>query len=112
MINFSQKLFDTFEGQANFDSYLVGLDTDQDGNYTIFGACGELIRDLLKKTIDNQTLLIQLIEFIDEILTSNDSEWENVIKSEIISILDNAELKQLKSLLSDKSKPFVEFYLR
>lgn len=112
MINFSQKLFDTFEGQPIFDRSFAIIDPDQDGNYTVFGSCGDLVRSLLNNKVEDQVLLIQLTKFIDNVLTSKDPEWENVIKSEVISILNNDELIKLRPLLSEKAHPFVDFYLR
>lgn len=111
MSDFIKRLYQRFEGNPHFDEYFWSIDPDQDGNYTVFGAFGELVQDLLTGKIDDNKLLIELCQFIDFVIDSNDNEWVNVVKSEIFSILNSAELIKLQSFLSKESNKELNTFL-
>lgn len=85
------------KGNAHFNNYFRNLDPEQDGNYTVFGAFGEMLEDLLTGKINDVELLIKQCAFIDLIISTQDTEWNNVMKSEVFSILDRTELIKLRS---------------
>ena len=96
-----KQLFKEFEGNSLFDKYFIGLDIEQDGPYMVFGAFGELFNDLLKGNIKDEGLRLHQCDFINQVLVINDPEIENVIKSEVFSVLDRKEIKLLKTLLTE-----------
>ncbi len=110
--NFRKELFQKFEkGNVHFREYFRNIDPEQDGNYTVFGIFGELLRDILMEKINDNELLIKQCAFIDVITSMQDPEWNNVMKSEIFSILNTKELIKLRSFLSGDSKKLLEVYL-
>ncbi len=112
MRDFKKEVFQNFKtGNSHFRNYFRSLDPEQDGNYTIFGAFGEMLRDILIGEINDDALLMKQCKFIDSISSAHDSEWNNVLKIEIFSILNTKELIKLRSFLSEDSNKLLEVYL-
>jgi len=112
MRDFKKELFQNFKKEnVHFRNYFRNLDPDQDGNYTIFGVFGELLRDILIGKINDYELLIKQCAFIDLITSTKDPEWNNIMKLEVFSILNTKELIKLQPFLSEKSKKLLEAYL-
>ncbi|WP_341902096.1 hypothetical protein [Fluviicola taffensis] len=112
MRDFKKELFQNFKkGNVHFRNYFRNLDPDQDGNYTIFGVFGELLRDILIGEIDDHELFLKQCAFIDLITSTKDAEWNNIMKLEVFSILNTKELIKLQPFLSEESKKLLEAYL-
>lgn len=111
MRDFIKELYQQFEGNPHFDSYFRSVDPDQDESYMIFGAFGELLRDILTGKIEDDALLVNQCAFIDLITAIQDPEWNNVMRSEVFSILNTKELLKLQPLLSEASNKQLGIYL-
>ena len=109
MKDFRKELYRHFGRNPHFNGYAAFI--DKDGNYASFGAFGDLLRDILLEKIDDHALLVKQCSFIDEIAAVNDAEWNNVLKSEVFSILNNTELIKLEAMLSEESNRLLRIYL-
>lgn len=111
MKDFKKELFKNFNRYSYFKNYFRGLDPEQDGTYMVFGAFGELLEDLLLGKIDNHKLFMKQCAFIDEICSVHDAEWNNVLRSEVFSIMNTKELLKLQPFLSEDSNKQLSIYL-
>ena len=109
MKDFRKELYRKFGRYKDFIPYY--RHTDQDGNYASFGAFGDLLHDILKEKIVHRKLLLKQCAFIDEISAENDPEWNNILKMEIFSMMNNKELLKLQELLSEDSNRLLRIYL-
>jgi hypothetical protein len=110
MRDFRKELYRKFEGNPHFDFYARHV--DRDGNYASFSAFGDLLRDILLGKIDDDKLFMKLCAFIDEICSELDPEWNNIMRSEVFSILNTKELLKLQHFLSDDSNKQLGVYLK
>jgi hypothetical protein len=111
MRDFKKELYQQFEGHPRFDFYFRFINPDQDGSYNVFGAFGDLLRDILIDKINDNELFLKQCAFIDLIISTQDPEWNNVMRSEVFSILDRKELRKLQLFLSKASNKELEIYL-
>ena len=91
------------EENENFLFYTRIVDVDQDGPYMLMGAIGYLFRDLLEKKITDEILFESLIEFINSSADLQDSEVENILKSETFDVINSALASKLEGRFSDTS---------
>ncbi|MFK7785957.1 MAG: hypothetical protein AB8B56_12615 [Crocinitomicaceae bacterium] len=112
MNNLTKILFQAFSEDPQFEIYFWEIDPDQDGNYATFGVYGEVLKSLLIGKITDDEFLGKLCSFLNQVIFQGNPEWTNVLRSEVFSILDKAELIKLDSILSEDARKIVAEYLQ
>lgn len=98
-------LFNTFEGNSNFDMEMRLVDEEEDGIYATFHHFGIFLKKQIHNNND-KSIVISALQFINKIVEVNDFEINNAVKSELFSILSLSNEEQLfmEQNLSSKSR--------
>lgn len=109
MKDFRKELYQRFGRNRQFIPYYAHV--YQEGNYSSFGAFGDLLHDILLDKIDDHKLFLKQCAFIDEICSEQDTEWNNILRMEVFSIMNAKELLKLQPFLSADSNKQLGIYL-